>query len=401
MPLINRALPQSRTKPVRPMVAALCAAAMLASAAPGSAGRATEPAANPQGQFGRTILRGVRIDAPPRVLWNDPGILSSERICAGVDQLRPAIAEGVNFLVNEFNNELRARAPGLLLVRHRATVSPRCSARATYVPGALILDLDLPQNDFTSNVTIPAGILWRQSFDPRLSMKFDVAVSIWIPLPSAGGQCLGAPQATATVRNIRLPEGRNITGDIVAAGIDVGSSIYDRFNNGRLGQLLGRGVSWQRAVPAGFVAEANRHLCGSGVPYRSLTIGTAPGDLLVMALSTGARVTDNRCIDGYVWRGARPGDDVCVRPEARARVRAENAAHASRAQPFDPRMASLRVCAQLGTCPPEPVRCLAGFVWREAVPGDRICVPPSSRALAAQENTMARRLRRDYEPPIN
>lgn len=357
--------------------------------------------ASGQGQFGSSVLRGVRIDAPPRTLWSDPTILTGERICAGIDRLRPAVGQTVNLLVDEINNELRQRVSGLLLVRHVASVSQRCSARAIYVPGAVYLELNLPQNEFTSNVTIPAGIFWRQSMDPRLAMRFDVEVRIRVPLPGAGGQCLGAPSAEARVRNIQLPQGRNITGDIVAAGIDVGSSVYDKFNNGRLGLMLARGVRWQDTVPVGFVEQANQHLCRSGVPYRAINTGFAPGEQLVLSLGTGATVTDNRCIDGYVWRGARQGDDVCVRPEARARVQYENRAHSQRVQPFDPRVVGARACVFTSSCPPSPPQpCLPGYVWRAAVANDYICVPPASRALAAQENAYARRLRRDYETPV-
>ena len=36
------------------------------------------------------------------------------------------------------------------------------------------------------------------------------------------------------------------------------------------------------------------------------------------------------CLEGYVWREARPADHVCVRPAERDQARADNAAAASR-----------------------------------------------------------------------
>jgi hypothetical protein len=36
-----------------------------------------------------------------------------------------------------------------------------------------------------------------------------------------------------------------------------------------------------------------------------------------------------------------------------------------------------------------PDTCLQGYVWREAVPGDHVCVTPETRAQAAQDNSLA------------
>ena len=81
------------------------------------------------------------------------------------------------------------------------------------------------------------------------------------------------------------------------------------------------------------------------------------------------------CSQGYVWREAFPGDHVCVRPEVRAQAAADNAAGASRRQP--------------GGGPSGPDTCLQGFVWRDARPGDHVCVPPATRDQAASENRLA------------
>jgi hypothetical protein len=36
-----------------------------------------------------------------------------------------------------------------------------------------------------------------------------------------------------------------------------------------------------------------------------------------------------------------------------------------------------------------PFSCIAGYVWREAFPGDAVCVIPSRRAAVARENAEA------------
>jgi len=81
-----------------------------------------------------------------------------------------------------------------------------------------------------------------------------------------------------------------------------------------------------------------------------------------------------RCIQGFVWREARPTDYVCVTPESRAMVRQENAVASTR---WDTNGAY------------GPYTCIAGFVWREAFDGDVVCVTPERRAAVKEENRMA------------
>ena len=45
--------------------------------------------------------------------------------------------------------------------------------------------------------------------------------------------------------------------------------------------------------------------------------------------------------------------------------------------------------------PIDPDTCLQGYVWREAVPGDHVCVTPETRALVAQDNSLAASRRAD------
>ena len=84
---------------------------------------------------------------------------------------------------------------------------------------------------------------------------------------------------------------------------------------------------------------------------------------------------NNICIQGYVWRAARPGDAVCVSPGVRDTTAQEN------------QLAAQRVSPNGG--PYGPDTCLQGFVWREAFDGDHVCVPPGSRTQAADDNAAA------------
>ncbi|MCA1978971.1 MAG: hypothetical protein LDL19_06995, partial [Thiobacillus sp.] len=81
------------------------------------------------------------------------------------------------------------------------------------------------------------------------------------------------------------------------------------------------------------------------------------------------------CIEGYVWREAYPGDHVCVTPEVREQAAADNRQAAARREP------------QGGAYGPDT--CKPGFVWREARPEDPVCVTPEVRAQTARDNALA------------
>lgn len=79
------------------------------------------------------------------------------------------------------------------------------------------------------------------------------------------------------------------------------------------------------------------------------------------------------CLEGFVWRDAAPGDRVCVKPVSRTRAAAENSMAPSRIDP-------------LGAY--GPFTCINGFVWREAFRGDVVCVVPARRDAVQVENAM-------------
>lgn len=79
------------------------------------------------------------------------------------------------------------------------------------------------------------------------------------------------------------------------------------------------------------------------------------------------------CASGYVWREAIPSDHVCVTPQSRALVASENQNYRS----------LIDVHGAYGSN-----SCINGYVWREAFSGDAVCVTPPRRAAVLQENAM-------------
>jgi hypothetical protein len=97
-----------------------------------------------------------------------------------------------------------------------------------------------------------------------------------------------------------------------------------------------------------------------------------------MAATTAAADGDfgpDTCLNGYVWREAVSSDHVCVVPDVRTQTRQDNALAASRRSP--------------NGGPFGPDTCLQGFVWREAVAGDHVCVLPVTRDRARDDNLHA------------
>ncbi|MFE4369270.1 hypothetical protein ACFRMN_13755 [Streptomyces sp. NPDC056835] len=140
--------------------------------------------------------------------------------------------------------------------------------------------------------------------------------------------------------------------------------------------MLG-GRNGRRNTARGVVREV-----GSGFLRRVLA-----GLIAAVALSTGLVVTGPSamaadlpygpytCAAGFVWREAVPADLVCVTPQIRSQITTENTLGPSRREPNG------------GVYGPDT--CKPGFVWRETRPSDRVCVPPASRDQARTDNANA------------
>jgi hypothetical protein len=78
------------------------------------------------------------------------------------------------------------------------------------------------------------------------------------------------------------------------------------------------------------------------------------------------------CVKPFIWRQAEPGDKVCVTKETQMRILAENRAATDNRSPTG------------GAYGPDT--CKVGFVWRNAFDGDVVCVTPESREMTASDN---------------
>src|SRR5262245_39157638 len=92
-------------------------------------------------------------------------------------------------------------------------------------------------------------------------------------------------------------------------------------------------------------------------------------------LSGNGADNPDTCIQGYVWREAVPDDHVCVTPETRDQTTEDN------------RLATSRLSPTGGDFGPET--CIEGYVWREAAPDDHVCVTPETRDQTAEDNRLA------------
>ncbi|GAA2926832.1 hypothetical protein GCM10020221_23450 [Streptomyces thioluteus] len=98
----------------------------------------------------------------------------------------------------------------------------------------------------------------------------------------------------------------------------------------------------------------------------------------VLTASPSASAQDfgpDTCLQGYVWREARPSDHVCVTGATRDRARYDNSQAVNRRDP--------------GHGGYGPYACREGYVWREAFKGDMVCVEPPTRTQARQDNQLA------------
>jgi hypothetical protein len=80
----------------------------------------------------------------------------------------------------------------------------------------------------------------------------------------------------------------------------------------------------------------------------------------------------NACAPGYVWREATQRDYVCVTQQTHDETKEENVLAATRQDVLPFTHGGLL--------------CHEGFEIRDAVPGDRVCAPPASKARAIQDN---------------
>jgi serralysin len=87
----------------------------------------------------------------------------------------------------------------------------------------------------------------------------------------------------------------------------------------------------------------------------------------------------DQCISGYVWREAVEGDRTCVTPETRNTTAQDN------------KLAEERRSPKGGDFGPDT--CLEGYIWREALVNDHVCVKADTREQAKIDNGEAEKRR--------
>jgi hypothetical protein len=87
----------------------------------------------------------------------------------------------------------------------------------------------------------------------------------------------------------------------------------------------------------------------------------------------GGAQRQDMCKQGFVWRDAVAEDRVCVTPATRDQAKRDNAAAGGRWTPG----------------PYGPETCKDGYVWREVTPKDRVCVTPEVRDRVLDDNSQS------------
>src|ERR1700730_11881148 len=124
---------------------------------------------------------------------------------------------------------------------------------------------------------------------------------------------------------------------------------------------------------------------GAMTPKLLTVFGASVVAAAIIVTAPGSTWAQDACRQGFVWREAFPGDHVCVTPETRAEAAQDNSQASARREPAG---------GAYG-----PNTCLSGYVWREARQGDLVCVTPKTRAQAASDNAQASARRAVSAPP--
>jgi len=96
---------------------------------------------------------------------------------------------------------------------------------------------------------------------------------------------------------------------------------------------------------------------------------------LMVAITKPDTSDQQNGLPGYVWRQAVPEDQVCVTKETYLQTLQDNQLAGSRRNPAG---------GDYGAD-----TCLVGYVWRDAFPGDHVCVTLQTRQKAAYDNQQA------------
>src|SRR5262249_36972794 len=139
---------------------------------------------------------------------------------------------------------------------------------------------------------------------------------------------------------------------------------------GRHTAVTGGGAGWAKALPVRGGAEmSTRRILRTGMTTAMAAVLALGGAALGASSAHAQGFGPDTCRQGFVWRGARPGDHVCVTPDIRSQAA------------FDNSQVPFRTL--------DDGFCVQGFVWREAWVGDTVCVTPQTRSQTRFDNSQA------------
>lgn len=155
--------------------------------------------------------------------------------------------------------------------------------------------------------------------------------------------------------------------------------------DGRIGRVTGIIVALTALIGACFAlistfGEGYNKTFHAAAPPAGVATPPAPSQPATTqpaktAPDTSAHPAPGTCRIGFVWREAVAGDHVCVVPDTRRRAAADNAAAAARVSATDRSSG--------------PDTCIQGYVWREATQTDHTCVSVDTRSQTQADNREA------------
>jgi hypothetical protein len=164
--------------------------------------------------FGVSVVNGIEVyrnSSPRSRIFGNRDFLSSASLCSQLTQNKARLEQELIAASAAVNPSLPS---GVSIVRQSVALSPNCTAVANYAAGRINLNVTLPGNVFTFNVTTPGPL--PQSFDPRLSIRFDIRASAQIQIPTGPRNGLSMSPVQIAIYNVQ-PKGENITGDLALA----------------------------------------------------------------------------------------------------------------------------------------------------------------------------------------
>jgi hypothetical protein len=175
-----------------------------------------------QQEFAASVVNGIEVyrdDNPKSRIFGNRNFLSSPSLCSEWERGKARLAQA---LISESAAVNPSLPRGVSIVRQSAALSPNCTAAASYAAGGIALNVKLPGNVFTFNVTTPGPL--PQSVDPRVSVRFDIAVSARIQIPANARDGLSMSPIRFYISNVE-PNGENLTGDIALAAVRLAGKI--------------------------------------------------------------------------------------------------------------------------------------------------------------------------------